>query len=122
MNKGITASFQPVQDDSDEKEVLQNRLTKRLLAVEEDDYDTRRSMRRSRRSKRATRSMLASSMISAEGHDYIPLVDQITMGPLQKYRIYNVFPWEFFVHLCIVIFTTLQICSMTETTGAYSRN
>jgi len=26
------------------------------------------------------------------------------------------------VHLCIVIFTTLQICSMTETTGAYSRN
>ncbi len=88
-------------------------------------------------SKKASRSMLASSMISGDaGSNYIPLADQITMGPLQKYRIYSkhkwicfytiifldVFPWEFFVHLCLVIFMTLQICSMAETTGAYSRN
>ena len=34
----------------------------------------------------------------------------------------DVFPWEFMIHLGIVIFTTLQICSMVETTGSYSRN
>ena len=54
------------------------------------------------------------------------------MGPIQKYRIYSkhwainssldVFPWEFMVHLSIVIFTTLQILAMNETTGNYSRN
>ncbi len=41
-------------------------------------------------SKKASRSMLASSMISGDaGANYIPLADQITMGPLQKYRIYG---------------------------------
>jgi len=89
MKKGNTAKFEADQDDSNDEQVPQNRLTKRLLAVEEDEDDTRRSMRRSRRSKRATRSMLGNSMISAEAQDYIPLVDQITMGPLQKYRIYG---------------------------------
>jgi hypothetical protein len=44
------------------------------------------------------------------------------MGPLQKYRRYNVFPWDLTIHLCIVFMTTLQILSMVETTGGYSRN
>ena len=69
-----------------------NRLTKRLLQVDnERDEASRSSMRRSKRmSKKASRSMLASSMISGDGgNSYIPLADQITMGPLQKYRIYS---------------------------------
>ena len=52
----------------------------------------------------------------------MPLADQITMGPIQKYKRYNVFPWEFIIHICIVMMTTLQILAMIETTGGYSRN
>ncbi len=47
----------------------------------------------------------------------IPIADQITMGPLQKYKKYgklcdlmsdlDVFPWDFMIHLCIVVMTTL---------------
>ena len=31
------------------------------------------------------------------------------------------FPWDLMIHLGIVIFTTIQIMAMVETTGAYSR-
>jgi hypothetical protein len=75
MNKKKTANFTEDADDSPEDEKLKNRITKRLLAVENDE-DPRKSMRRSRRmSRNATRSMVGSSMITAEGPDYIPLVD-----------------------------------------------
>ena len=49
----------------------------------------------------------ASMLETMEGTEDIPLADQITMGPIQKYKKYNVFPWDFAVHICIVIFTTL---------------
>ncbi len=52
----------------------------------------------------------------------MPLADQLTMGPIQKYKYYNVFPWDFIIHVLIVFMTTLQILAMIETTGGYSRN
>ena len=74
MKQKKTGNF-PDEDDSPQEEKPKNRLTKRLLAVENEE-DPRKSMRRSRRmSKKTTRSMLGSSMITAEGQDYIPLVD-----------------------------------------------
>lgn len=65
--------------------------------------------------------MMTSSVISGK-HQAIPLVDRIKLGPLSKYSRYGIFPWEFVIHLCIVFFTTFQILSMVQTTGAYSRS
>jgi hypothetical protein len=69
MDKKKTANFPLDADDSPEDEKPKSRITKRLLAVENDD-NPRNSMKRSRRlSKKTTRSMVGSSMITAEGPD-----------------------------------------------------
>ena len=39
----------------------------------------------------------------------IPLIDEITLGPIAKYQRFNIFPWEFFFHLLVLIFSTAQI-------------
>jgi len=71
----------------------------------------------------STQSMATSAMQeTVDNQIEMPLADQITMGPIQKYKKYNVFPWEFIIHICIVMMTTLQILAMVETTGGYSRN
>ena len=85
----------------------------------------RSESRNSRRSNRfsTTRSMATSSMHDTNGPPgKIPLGDQITLGPIQKYKKYDVFPWDFVIHIIIVLLTTLQILAMVETTGGYSRN
>ena len=69
MDKKKTANFPFDADDSPEDEKPKSRITKRLLAVENDD-NPRNSMKRSRRlSKKTTRSMVGSSMITADGPD-----------------------------------------------------
>ena len=69
MDKKKTANFPLDADDSPEDEKPKSRITKRLLAVENDD-NPRNSMKRSRRlSKKTTRSMVGSSMITADGPD-----------------------------------------------------
>ena len=69
MDKKNTANFPLDADESPEDEKPKSRITTRLLAVENDD-NPRNSMKRSRRlSKKTTRSMVGSSMITAEGPD-----------------------------------------------------
>lgn len=75
MKKKTTANFLGVEDDSSEDKYPKNSITKRLLTVENEE-ESRKSVRRSRRmSKRVSRSMVESSMIDGDGHNYIPLVD-----------------------------------------------
>jgi hypothetical protein len=77
MKKVPTSKFNDLDGEDDSIDKPSNRLTKRLLAVENDDENRENSMRRSKRmSKKGKRSMLASSMISNDGaNNYIPMAD-----------------------------------------------
>ena len=44
------------------------------------------------------------------------------MPPLEKYRIYDRFPWKMVIHVLLVILTTAQIVLMLIPNGQYSYN
>ena len=37
----------------------------------------------------------------------IDFLEKITLSPIEKYKLYNKFPYKFTLHLGLVIFTTL---------------
>lgn len=54
--------------------------------------------------------------------DDIPLKSKIILGPVQKYYLYNRFPWKFITHIILVTLTTLQVILFIENTGPYTRS
>ena len=38
----------------------------------------------------------------------VPLISQIILGPIHRYRYYGSFPWKMFVHVLIVIMASVQ--------------
>ena len=51
----------------------------------------------------------------------IPLIDKITLGPLEKYQKYNRYPYKMIVHILLVIMTTIQVLATIQTDTGYSR-
>ena len=39
-------------------------------------------------------------------YDEIPIKDKILLGPIDKYRKYNRFPWKYLFHIVVVVMTT----------------
>jgi len=52
----------------------------------------------------------------------IPLRDRIILGPIDKYIIYDRFPWKFVMHILLILFTTLQVLYIFNTMTFYSGN
>jgi hypothetical protein len=44
-----------------------------------------------------------------DGNFDIPIKDKILLGPIDKYRKYNRFPWKFLLHNLALIMTTGQV-------------
>ena len=51
----------------------------------------------------------------------MPIRDKITLDPISKYRIYGRFPWKLFVHILIVIGTTMQAIVVVSVNTDYMR-
>ncbi|MFO0118467.1 MAG: hypothetical protein ACK521_12930 [bacterium] len=39
-------------------------------------------------------------------YDEMPIKDKILLGPIEKYRKYNRFPWKFLFHIIMLVMTT----------------
>ena len=44
------------------------------------------------------------------------------LGPIDKYRKYNRFPWKFLVHITMCVVTTLQVIYVTQYSLDYAYN
>lgn len=54
--------------------------------------------------------------------DEIPLKAQVLLDPLNKYRIYGVFPWIFFVHILTVILDSFMLIDINNISGNQLRS
>jgi hypothetical protein len=52
----------------------------------------------------------------------IPLKDKILLGPIDKYRKYNRFPWKFLLHIIMIIMTTFQVLYVCNYSSDYAYN
>ena len=44
------------------------------------------------------------------GHERkMPLKDKISLGPIEKYTLYNRFPYKLLLHISLLILTSIQI-------------
>lgn len=50
------------------------------------------------------------------------LKERLYMPPLEKYRIYDKFPWKLVIHILLVILSTAQVVLMVIPNGQYSYN
>lgn len=49
-------------------------------------------------------------------------MDKITLGPIETYERYNIFPWRFLLHVICVCFTSAQILLIIQNTGEYTQS
>ena len=52
----------------------------------------------------------------------MPLKDRISLGPLDKYTIYNKFPYKFTLHLVLALLMTMTIFVQVQTNQAQQRS
>jgi hypothetical protein len=52
----------------------------------------------------------------------IPLLDEITLGPIEKYTKFNVFPWGFLLHIGVLAVVIAQILLVIVNLGIYTRS
>jgi hypothetical protein len=57
-----------------------------------------------------------------KGKKPVPLLDEITMGPLEKYTKFNIFPWGLFFHILMLAVTSAQILLVINNLGLYTRS
>jgi hypothetical protein len=53
-------------------------------------------------------------------HNEMPLLDKITMGPIEKYQKWNRYPWKMVVHIMLIALTTLQVVITIESDSNYT--
>ncbi|CAK84973.1 unnamed protein product (macronuclear) [Paramecium tetraurelia] len=46
---------------------------------------------------------------------------KLTLSPLQKYELYNQFPWQMILHTLLIVFTTVQVLNVLDQLTAQSR-
>lgn len=51
----------------------------------------------------------------------MPLIDKITLGPIEKYQKYNRYPYKMIIHVLIIMMTTLQVLITIQADTNYSR-
>ena len=55
-------------------------------------------------------------------YDEMPIKDKILLGPIDKYRKYNRFPWKFLFHVIMVVMTTFQVIYICTFASDYAYN
>lgn len=64
-----------------------------------------------------------SSVRQVMGHERkMPLKDKISLGPLEKYTLYNRFPFKLSIHLCLMILTSVLIMISVMANQSYLRS
>ena len=44
----------------------------------------------------------------------ISLKDKIVLGPIDRYKKYNHFPWKFIIHILLIVITSMQVLTIIE--------
>ena len=52
----------------------------------------------------------------------MPLKDKISLGPIEKYTLYNRFPYKLMLHILLLILTTLLIAVSVKSNQSYLRS
>ena len=52
----------------------------------------------------------------------LPVGDELYLAPIQKYRLYNKFPYKLFIHSLLVVFTSLQILFLMKSKTTFTRS
>jgi hypothetical protein len=52
----------------------------------------------------------------------MPLIEKITLGPIEKYQKWNRYPWKMIIHMFIIVMTSLQVLITLQADTNYSRN
>ena len=42
----------------------------------------------------------------------ISLKDKIVLGPIDRYKKYNHFPWKFIIHILLIAVTSMQVITI----------
>ena len=57
------------------------------------------------------------------GHERkMPLKDKISLGPIEKYTLYNRFPYKLTLHIMLLILTSLLILVSVQKNQSYLRS
>jgi hypothetical protein len=59
---------------------------------------------------------------SEEKKNVLPVGDELYLAPIQKYRLYNKFPYKLFIHSLLVVFTSLQILFLMKSKTTFTRS
>ena len=57
-----------------------------------------------------------------EKKNVLPVGDELYLAPIQKYRLYNKFPYKLFIHSLLVVFTSLQILFLMKSKTTFTRS
>ena len=60
--------------------------------------------------------------MSMENPSEITPEDKITLSPLDKYRIYGIFPFHMIIHILLLVFNTIQVCIILSEYTDYFRD
>ena len=52
----------------------------------------------------------------------ITLKDKIVLGPIDRYKKYNHFPWKFIMHLILIAITSMQVLTIVSVETDYAFN
>lgn len=52
----------------------------------------------------------------------VALLDEITLGPIEKYTKFNIFPWGLLFHIFFLAVTSAQIFLVVNNIGIYARS
>ena len=52
----------------------------------------------------------------------ITLKDKIVLGPIDRYKKYNHFPWKFIMHLFLIAITSMQVLTIVSVETDYAFN
>ena len=74
---------------------------------EERNQSDERSEKRKRHKKKKKDSVEVISTQSTEGS--IPFVDQLILGPIDKYEKHSKFPWKFLIHILMLFLTAIEV-------------
>jgi len=97
-------------DSSDDKQ--DKKVEDEKQSVKSGAAKKKRKKKKSKRKKveeADDNEFLVIDTISSESDDSIPFVDDIVLGPLDKYEKHSRFPWSFTVHIMMLILTCVEV-------------
>jgi hypothetical protein len=110
-------------DDKQDKKVEDEKQSVKSGEVSNSAAKQKRKKKKRKRKKveeADDNEFLVIDTISSESDDSIPFVDDIVLGPLDKYDKHSRFPWSFTVHIMMLILTCVEVAVILGTDIEYS--